>query len=114
MEINELNDEDMLELLMTSEYESTFSPSEFKFMLLKFRYFYRVLHSNNLRIQYMLESDIKMKQEEIDRLISEKTQSQINYANLKNIVDLSKNRKLSFIERLTGKIKYNIDENRTI
>ena len=40
--ISELNDEEILDLLMTSEFDNNLSPKEFKFLLKKWRYFYRL------------------------------------------------------------------------
>ena len=49
--ISELNDEEILDLLMTSEFENNLSPVEFKFLLKKWRYFYRLQNGRMERIK---------------------------------------------------------------
>ena len=42
--ISELKDEEIMEFLMTSEFEDDYKPEELKYLLVKFRYFYRTLY----------------------------------------------------------------------
>lgn len=105
--ISELNDEEILEFLMTSEFETDFSPDELKYLLVKFRYFYRLIHgkyemssSDNESISSSYEEKISIKTEEINKLLA---QIQL----MRNEVDLIKNRKLTLKERISGKINLN-------
>ena len=102
--ISELNDEQILDLLMTSEFEADLSPTEFKFLLRKWRYFYRLLHGRFERVSDDLRFDIK--QQNYKMLV--------DCADKENTIDLLKNRKLTFKERWTGKIIEEKDEDKTM
>lgn len=109
--ISELNDEQILDLLMTSEFEVDLSPSEFKFLLKKWRYFYRILHGRMQRVSEDLKFEIKKKDGEILNLKQENYKILVEKTDQENIIHLLKNRKLSFKERWTGKIIQS-DENK--
>ena len=49
--ISELTDEEILDFLMTSDFEDSYSPEELKYLLLKWRYFYR-LHQGRFEKRY--------------------------------------------------------------
>jgi len=104
--INELTDEQILEYLMTSDFIENYKPEEYKFLLHKFRYFYRILHGNHNRIKYDNEFNESQLKLEIDSLKKRLTNEQIKSADLQNQIDLSKvERKLTWKERWIGKIK---------
>jgi len=42
--ISELNDEEILDFLMNSDFEGDFKPEEFRYLLHKWKYFYRILN----------------------------------------------------------------------
>ncbi len=105
MKIEELNDDDILDLLMTSEYETNFSPNETKFLLTKWRYFYRLLkgrsESDILKVngeKTELEENIYILNEEINSLKK-------NVKKIETKYEFLVKRKLSIYERITGKIK---------
>ena len=104
--ITNLNDKDTLEYLMTSEFEEGLTPDEMKFLLSKYRYFYRLLSGKNERIS----DDIKFIKNEmdniqifynkkIDQILSEK-------AIISNELSNYKSHKLTLKERITGKINF--------
>lgn len=102
--ISELNDEQILDFLMTSEFENDFSPEELKYLLVKFRFFYRLIHgklemskNESDSIKKMLEDKIGIKEEYINSLLVEN-------ANLKNQLNLIGSKKLTLKERISGKI----------
>lgn len=104
--INELTDEQILEYLMTSDFIENYKPEEYKFLLHKFRYFYRILHGNHNRIKSDNEFNELQLKLEIDSLKKQLTNEQIKSADLQNQIDLSKvERKLTWKERWSGKIK---------
>lgn len=103
--ISELNDQDLVEFLMTTDYEQEYNPEELKYMLLKFRNFYRVLYSkyNHLSDDKDVESnkyndEIEFYKNQIDILKKD-------IIKLDDKINKLKNRKLSFKERISGKIK---------
>ena len=57
--ISELKDEEILEFLMTSEFEGDYSPVELKYLLIKWRYFYRLVNGRLERVTTDSEGKIK-------------------------------------------------------
>lgn len=104
--IAELSDEEILEYLMTSDFIENYNPDEYKFLLHKFRYYYRILHGNFSRTKGDLEFRIINLEKEISILNNEINKEQSKSADLQNQIDMSKKeRQLSFKERLSGKTK---------
>lgn len=106
--IFKLEDDEILDFLMTSDFEENYSPSEYKFLLSKGRYFYRLLYGknekNNLSNESEIEklnNDLELEKQKNNNLINIINENKIKINELKEL----KNRKLSFIERITGKIK---------
>jgi hypothetical protein len=102
--ISELNDSEILDFLMTSDFEENYKPEEFRYLLYKFRYFYRILHGKN-EIQ---NSDTDSKIKKLNEFI-ENQENQINILKYENsqkedLIGSMKLRKLTFKERITGKI----------
>lgn len=104
--MQELTDEQMIEYLLSSDFIENYKPEEYKFLLHKFRYFYRILHGNHTRIKGDLEFEIKQLNLQIEDAKKQIDAEQIKSASLQNTIDLSKKeRKLTWKERLSGKIK---------
>jgi len=104
--INELTDEQILEYLLTSEFIENYKPEEYKFLLHKFRYFYRILHGKNTRIKSDVEFEFRNLNLEIDSLKNQLYQEQVKNAKLQDTIDLSiKERHLTWKERWDGKIR---------
>lgn len=103
--MNELTDKDILDFLMTSDFNENLTPEESRFLLFKFRYFYRLQHSkmdglNNVIVD--LEKKLEDTQQELKSKVFE---LQSEMVLVKEQRDKIINRKLTLIERLTGKIK---------
>lgn len=111
MMISELNDEDILDFLMISELEGDYSPDELKYLLLKWRYFYRGLHGKIGRLKDEKEGEAKLLSEEILGLKDKITSLQVKSANLENTISSIENRELTWKERISGKIITKKDEN---
>lgn len=109
--ISELKDDEILDFLMTSEFEDDYSPSELKYLLVKWRYFYRILHGNSERKTIKLEGDIKDLNEDLDNANKKISNLQSEILSKENIISSLKNRNLSWKERITGKIITKEDEN---
>lgn len=104
--IPNLDDEQILEYLMTSDFIETYSPEEYKFLLSKFRYFYRILHGNFSLYKTEKEGEIHLLKSSIESQNKLIFSEQVKSAELQNQIDFSKKeRKLTLKERLTGKIK---------
>jgi len=102
--MNNLSTEEILNYLMTSDFNEGLNPDEYRFLLFQFRNYCRTISGRN----ELLKSDIlskserikeieELKRKEVDNILSKK-------ADLENQIGQLKNRKLSWKERWTGKI----------
>ena len=115
MKISELNDEDVLNFLMTSEFtEGDYSPSEFRYLLTKWRYFHRYFQGRNEQTKMSLEDTIKRLQEELEVVKKSEYDTQVKVADKDNLINSLKSRKLTWKERLSGKIILTEDENKQL
>ena len=102
--ISELNDEEILDLLMTSEFDNNLSPKEFKFLLKKWRYFYRLQNGLLERTKDDLTYKIDTLKNEVDSVKKQNYSIMVDSAQKEDHILQLKNRKLTFKERWTGKI----------
>ena len=102
--ISELTEEEILDFLMTSDFESEFKPDELKYLLLKWRYFYRVIHGKHDLLKTDSSYDISKLEEKIKFLEKEIASLQTMLTNKSDEINQIKTRKLSLLERLKGKI----------
>ena len=107
--ISELSDEEILNFLINSEFEGDFSAKELKYLLIKWKYFYRVLYGNLERIKDTKDNEIRNLNGEVEILKKNLTITQIERLEKENAVNSLKSRKLTWKERLTGKININED-----
>jgi hypothetical protein len=110
--ILELSDEEILDLLMTSEFENNLSPTEFKYLLKKWRYFYRLQNGALERIKDDLTFSVNSLKDELDALKKEQYNILVDCAKKEDKINSLKNRKLTFRERWTGKIIDRKDEDK--
>jgi hypothetical protein len=102
--ISELKDDEILEFLMTSEFENDYSPTELKYLLVKWRYFYRLKQGNLERKTVDFEGQIQNLENKIKASEREKINLKVELADKQNVIDSMKNRNLTFKERWKGKI----------
>lgn len=108
--ISELKDEDILDFLMNSELDGDYSPEELKYLLLKWRYFYRHLHGKLSRVKDDNASEVNQLSEEILNLKNQIMQLQMSAVKTEETVKNLKNKKLTWKERFLGKItEENVD-----
>mgnify|MGYP003461906557 CR=1 FL=1 len=114
MTISELSDEDVLNFLMTSEFTDDYSPAELKYLLVKWRYFYRLSQGRNEQIRVKSEGDIQ--ELENQKTILNNTISQLSLRVLEkdNLINSLRNRDLTLKERWSGKIILNEHENKRL
>jgi len=110
--ISELNDDEILDLLMTSEFENNLSPVEFKFLLKKWRYFYRLQNGKMERIKDDLTYNISSLKGDIENLKNQNHKIMVDCAQKDDEIHQMQNRKLTWKERWTGKIITNKDEDK--
>jgi hypothetical protein len=114
MKISELNDEDVLNFLMTSEFTDDYSPAELKYLLVKWRYFYRLSQGRNEQIKVKGEGDVQKL--EYDKELLNNTIGQLSLRVLEkdDLINSLKNRDLTWKERWSGKIILTQDENKRL
>jgi len=101
-----ISDEDLLEYLMTSDLNENHKPSEYKFLIMKFRAFYKIL-----RGRYKLETgDLKFSLNNRDEIIASKDKevllAKTEKAEVVNKLNSNgKKRKLTWKERWNGEIE---------
>lgn len=109
--VSKLKDSEILNFLMTSDFDDDYKPDELKYLLTKWRYFYRILNGrlelNKTDSEFLikkLKEDLKSKEDEINY-------NRIENSKLKDELNFLKNKKLSLKERILGKI-INNNENK--
>lgn len=113
MDINYISEDEVLNYLMTSDFNEGLSPDEFIFLLRKFRNFYRVSYGRNENMKVELECRIKDLEDfrksrnlEVERYLFDKIVAENKVEKMKQLL----NRKLSLKERFLGKIIFKEDE----
>ncbi len=109
--ISELKDDEILDFLMTSEFEDDYSPIELKYLLVKWRYFYRLKQGLLERKTVDFEGKIQNLESKNKSQELENTNLKIQLADKQNVIDSMKNRNLTFKERWSGKIILKENEN---
>jgi hypothetical protein len=106
--ISELSDEEILDFLMNNDIYGDYSPEELKYLMTKWKYFYRVLYGKFGRIKEDSMSQKKSDEDQISSLKISISDLQIKVADAENKINSMKKRNLSWKERIFGKI---IDSN---
>jgi hypothetical protein len=104
MNIKKLTNDETLDFLMTSEFENNHSPDELKYLLVKWRYFYRLLYGRYERIKTDSIGEIEMMKNSLDLLNLEKSKLLIEIQNKDSEITSIKNKKLTWKERIKGRI----------
>lgn len=104
MKINELDDEDILNFLMTSDFEDNYSPTELKYLLTKWRYFHRHFQGISNREKLALEGELAHTKDMLSDKENQILNLQVDLANKQNEVDFIKSRKITLRDWWRGKI----------
>lgn len=106
--ISDLSEIEILNYIMTSEFQDGLTPDEFRLLIIRLRNFYRV---SNSKVE-TLKSEIDGKKKEIDDMINLYTIEieNLNTINKSITEEMQKiySRKLSIGERISGKINKNV------
>jgi len=102
--ISELKDEEIMDFLMTSEFEDDYKPEELKYLLFKFRNFYRALHGRHELVKTDSAYEIKKLKEESENNTNTINRLQSTIASKEDVIHSLQNRKLTLKERFSGKI----------
>lgn len=114
MKISELNDEDVLNFLMTSEFTDDYSPAELKYLLVKWRYFYRLSQGRNEQIKTKGEGDVQKLEYDKELLNNTIGQLSLRIIEKDDLINSLKTRDLTWKERWSGKIILTQDESKTL
>ena len=102
--INELSENEILDYLMTSDFVEGLTEDEFKFLLIKFRYYFR---KSNAAVNKQKEAldNIYMEIHDLRKTTHNEIQeSKLQVEEIENKYNSLVNRKLTWKERLYGKI----------
>jgi len=110
--ISELKDEEILDFLMTSDFEEDYKPEELKYLLVKWRYFYRLLNGRYEISKVDLEGEVKKLKEELGYKDNKIESLMIEGAKKDDLLSSLKNKKLSWKERISGKINKDNEDRR--
>lgn len=114
MTISELSDEDVLNFLMTSEFTDDYSPAELKYLLVKWRYFYRLSQGRNEQIKTKGEGDIQQLENEKEILNNTISQLSSRVLEKDDLINSLRKRDLTLKERWSGKIILTEDEDKRL
>jgi hypothetical protein len=99
-----LSEEEILNYLMTSDFNEGLTPEEYRLLLLQFRNFYRIISGKNELLRTELSgrdrimNDLKM---DFERKLN---QTLVEKADVENKLMFNNNRKLTLKERWYGKL----------
>lgn len=110
--ISKLIDEDALDFLMTSEFEDNYTPKEYKEMLLRYRYFYRVLYSKVERLREEKEHQFDNMSTMLSKEQMKVLSLQVSCVQKDEEINKLKSRRLTWKERFSGKIIHNNEDKR--
>jgi hypothetical protein len=109
--ISELNDEEILDFLMNSDFEGDFKPEEYRYLLHKWKYFYRILNGRYELSRVNHEGEIRQLISDKESLNKSLFDTQVNSAQKDDTINSMKSRKLTLKERWSGKIILRENEN---
>ncbi|MCK9476802.1 MAG: hypothetical protein M0R46_12825 [Candidatus Muirbacterium halophilum] len=101
--IHKYTDEELLDFLMTSDFNEKYTEKELKYLLIKYRYFYRLLYGKKENKIVDLQGKIRELEYNINNLKQENYKILVENAKQADIINNYKHRKLSFKERWFGK-----------
>jgi len=110
--ISGISESELLEYLMNSDFNEGLKPDEFKFLLLNFRYHYRLL--NGRFESFKVGTDGKIRDLESNLQSIKKENEKLEFQSSIYLGELNslKSRKLSLKERFLGKIIIDENENK--
>ncbi len=104
-----INDNDILDYLMTSDFNDGYSIDESRYLLHKFRQFYRILQSNNQSLNHIIDTNNKQIVDLEQNFKNERFVLEEKISVFNDIIINIKNKKLSVMERINGKINIKND-----
>lgn len=103
--ISELKDDEILEYLMTSDINENHRPEDYKYLIFKFRFFYKILYGNFQLYKTNSESENRILNGSLESIKRELALTQTEKANIQNDINQLLNpRKLTWKERISGNL----------
>jgi len=101
--IKNFSESDVYNILMTSDFQDGWNNSDLIELLIKFRYYYRLSLAKTEQTKKELD-DLKLKSDnEMNILKRDLYKALEDNKEFKNKISVYKNKKLTFLERVTGK-----------
>ena len=100
---NLLSESDIIHYLMTSDFNEGLTIEESKFLLLKYRSYYRIMHSKNEHLKDDLSLLTKRLQEREGELGKIEERHRIEKDEIESKLNAEKMRRLTLSERILGK-----------
>lgn len=97
--MSNLSEAEILDYLMTSDFNEGLTQEECRFLLLRFRYHYRVIFSQKESQKWVIDADKK----QISELKSEIESIERKLKELEEKLNNEENRQLTWKERIKGK-----------
>lgn len=94
-----LNEREIFDYLMSSDFNEGLNSDEFRFLLLKFRYNYRLLYTKNESMSYRIDN---MKQE-LEELKLKMNRMNEEFNRIDSDLQNERSRRLTWKERILGK-----------
>lgn len=98
-----LTEKDILDYLMTSDFNEGLNQDESRFLLLKYKNFYRAIYAKNEQLKSQLDESTMILNKIENELNSIKNEYKSVKKDLESKLDKERSRKLTFIERILGK-----------
>lgn len=111
--VSDFDDEELLDFLMTSDFDDEYKEEEVKYLLKKWRYFYRILFGKFENCKKDKTFLVEKFNKELRSTEKELTMVQVDKVKISEKLENIKNKKLSIKERITGKLKKD-DESRRV
>lgn len=94
-----LNEAEILDYLMSSDFNEGLTQDECRFLLLRFRYHFRLMSSRNQSQKWLIDNS----EQEIANLKEQIENLNASIKDLEEKIETEQNRKLTWQERLKGK-----------
>ena len=104
MTVNNLREDEILDYLMTSDFNEGLTPDELRFLLFKFRNFYRGMAGGLSNQKERMEETIKTSKMSVESMEQKVSEIMTENHRLEQRYNSLLSKKLSWKERLSGKI----------
>ena len=101
---SKIKDDEMFDFLMTSDFDGDYSPTELKEFLKKWKYFFRLYNGKSDRLKDEFGQEILLLNNKIKELDKKLNEQILDNFNKEDTINKILSQKLTWKERLTGKL----------